>query len=32
MDIRHELNGSTFVWNPKKAAANPGKSGQSGQA
>lgn len=25
MDIRHELNGSTFVWNPKKAAANPDK-------
>ena len=25
MDIRHELNGTTFVWNLKKAAANPGK-------
>jgi len=25
MDIRHELNGTTFVWNSKKAAANPGK-------
>lgn len=25
MDIRHELNGTTFVWNSRKAAANPGK-------
>ncbi len=25
MDIRYELNGATFVWNAKKAAANPGK-------
>ncbi len=25
MDIHCELNGTTFVWNAKKAAANPGK-------
>jgi len=25
VDIRYELNGATFVWNAKKAAANPGK-------
>jgi uncharacterized DUF497 family protein len=25
MDIRFELNGTAFVWNAKKAAANPGK-------
>lgn len=25
MDLRFELNGTTFVWNAKKAAANPGK-------
>ncbi len=25
MDIRYELNGTTFVWNAKKANANPGK-------
>ncbi len=25
MDIRFELNGLTFVWNAKKAGANPGK-------
>lgn len=25
MDIHYELNGTRFVWNAKKAAANPGK-------
>ncbi|MDD5296403.1 MAG: BrnT family toxin [Rhodocyclaceae bacterium] len=25
MDIRFELNGAAFVWNERKAAANPGK-------
>lgn len=25
MDIRYELNGSAFVWNARKAQANPGK-------
>jgi len=25
MDIRFELNGTTFVWNERKAAGNPGK-------
>lgn len=25
MDLRFELNGTTFAWNAKKAAANPGK-------
>lgn len=25
VDIRFELNGVAFVWNAKKAAANPGK-------
>lgn len=25
MDTRYELNGTTYVWNAKKAAANPGK-------
>lgn len=25
MDMRYELNGTTFVWNAKKAAANPSK-------
>jgi hypothetical protein len=25
MDIRYDLNGTTFVWNAKKAKANPGK-------
>jgi uncharacterized DUF497 family protein len=25
MDTRHELNGTLFVWNARKAAANPGK-------
>jgi len=25
MDIHYEINGTTFVWNAKKAAANSGK-------
>ena len=25
MDIHYELNGTSFVWNASKAAANPGK-------
>lgn len=25
MDFRFELNGTTFIWNAKKAAANPGR-------
>ena len=25
MDIRHELNGASFVWNASKALVNPGK-------
>lgn len=25
VDIRYELNGTSFVWNVKKASANPGK-------
>lgn len=25
MDTRHELNGTHFVWNARKAAANPAK-------
>jgi len=25
VDIHHELNGTRFVWNDRKAAANPGK-------
>ncbi len=24
MDIRHELNGASFVWNASKASTNPG--------
>ena len=25
VDIHYELNATTFVWNARKAAANPGK-------
>lgn len=27
MDVHYELNGTAFVWNAKKATANPGKHG-----